>query len=153
MNSACVKKGILQNLHKTSFEGSQKKKTIKKNCEVPIWILVDEYTRCRFLLLLEMGTLVLQWKMSTSIDWTLNLLSSTRRPSLASIPESIPLSTTKSDNCDWKVNNYKQTNIALNKRLCYVRDFPTQVSSKWAFLIWKFYFTRTQSQIYVRVTN
>ena len=47
----------------------------------------------------------------------------------------------------------KQTNIALDKRLCYVRDFPTQVSSKWAFLIWKFYFTRTQSQIYVRVTN
>ena len=60
VNSACVKKGILQNLHKTSFEGSQKKKTIKKNCEVPISILVDEYTRCRFLLLLAMGTLVLQ---------------------------------------------------------------------------------------------
>ena len=42
MNS--VKKCILQNLHKTSFEGNQKKKTIKKNCEVPISILVDEYS-------------------------------------------------------------------------------------------------------------
>ena len=44
MNSACVKKCILQNLHKTSFEGNQKKNNKKKNCEVPISILVDEYS-------------------------------------------------------------------------------------------------------------
>ena len=99
-------------------------------------------TRCRFLLLLEMGTLILQWNMPvffTSIDWAFNLPSSARRPSLPSIPES--------DNCDWKVNNYKQTNIDLDKRRCYVRDFSTQVSSKWAILIWKFYFLRTVTNL------
>ena len=83
-----------QNLHKTFCTVSKaiKKKTIKKKTVRFLFKYLSMSTRCRFL------------RFFMSIDWALNLPSSKRRPSLASIPESIPLSTTESDNCDWKVN-------------------------------------------------
>ena len=49
VNSACVKKGILQNLHKTSFEGSQKKPIKKK-----LW--GSYFNTCRWVYSLSFST-------------------------------------------------------------------------------------------------
>lgn len=68
-----------------------------------------------------------------------------RRPSLVSIPESVDLSTAQSDNCDWKVNNYKQTNIRFGQKLL-LRDSSLVFKSNFNLkILCDIYLPRTNS--------